>query len=482
MNYKNVKKIIACLCVLSVLFAMKGSDTRARGFCDFYTPVNAGVTGASFSGSSYYNQLDATSQTVYNNIYAAFSGGPANKEIKLDISYRKTVTLVRTKQGLTLSEASGNELEAELTSFLKNAVTPAYLALLYDHPEMSWITNASYGYYYSIKNEDYINIDTNAMTAEVVAKDFTFKFTDVNMDTGDADSIAAALDRAASDMSADMGSAGTTYDRLKVIHDYLCNSISYNTTAANGGYGEAALRIYNTAYSAFYGINGSAKISTLCAGYAKAFKLLCDYYDITCVLVSGTSCDNGNYTPHMWNYVKADGGWYAVDCTWDDQDGRLLHDFFMVGSDTIPEHFTNQSFSESHRPDGNWGAAGYNFNYPTLSSGAYRPGDTTDSSGGGDQPAEPDDTATTEAEALVTATEDTSESITENTSGHDNDSVTIDSITQHSVIESQIPDYPADNNHTEKTEKNRGSFAVLVFLITGLAAGLIIYASNKSKK
>lgn len=57
--------------------------------------------------------------------------------------------------------------------------------------------------------------------------------------------------------------------------------------------------------------------STVCYGYASAFKLLCDRLDLPCWSVGGTSEGIG----HQWNIVRLDGENYIVDCTWDDTTG-----------------------------------------------------------------------------------------------------------------------------------------------------------------
>ena len=76
----------------------------------------------------------------------------------------------------------------------------------------------------------------------------------------------------------------------------------------------------------------------VCEGYAKAFKAICDEYDVPCIIVSGkagTTGDSEEYENHMWNQVKMDyGKWYLVDCTWDDQSTGILTELMLVGSDT----------------------------------------------------------------------------------------------------------------------------------------------------
>ncbi len=88
----------------------------------------------------------------------------------------------------------------------------------------------------------------------------------------------------------------------------------------------------------------------VCQGYSDAIKLLCDYYNIPCVCISGTANGGG----HMWNAVQMDDGkWYFIDCTWDDQESRTYYDFFLVGSQSKNTYFGGAQFSQEHVNDEN---------------------------------------------------------------------------------------------------------------------------------
>jgi len=160
----------------------------------------------------------------------------------------------------------------------------------------------------------------------------------------------------------------TTYDKVKAIHDYVCENVTYAD-------GNISIREYQTPYSFFNDVDGDSKMETVCAGYAKVFKLLCGKYNIPCILVSGEGVNSsGSREPHMWNYVKLSGNWYAVDCTWDDQDksNKLLDDYLLAGSDTVDVNFSKESFSSTHISSGVWSNdESYSFTYPSLSSDKY---------------------------------------------------------------------------------------------------------------
>lgn len=122
------------------------------------------------------------------------------------------------------------------------------------------------------------------------------------------------------------------YSFVKNLHDYLCNNIVYidNDFRCHDAYGAL--------------VEGVA----VCQGYAEAFKLICDYYKIPCVCLTG---DAGG--PHMWNAVQMDDGkWYLMDVTWDDQSHRIYDDFFLIGLNTKDTYFGGNAFNVSHISDG----------------------------------------------------------------------------------------------------------------------------------
>lgn len=131
------------------------------------------------------------------------------------------------------------------------------------------------------------------------------------------------------------------YNFVKSLHDYLCNTIYYPDISSSDYIGNA-----HDAYGVL--VEGRA----VCQGYAEAFKLVCDYYKIPCVTVTGT----GNGGPHMWNAVQMDDGlWYLIDATWNDQTektaAQIFYDFFLVGTDTKDTYYGGNAFSVSHIAD-----------------------------------------------------------------------------------------------------------------------------------
>ena len=152
-------------------------------------------------------------------------------------------------------------------------------------------------------------------------------------------------------------STGNAYADIKMVHDYLVDSIEYADTDSEN-------YIYNI-YGAF--VNKRC----VCEGYAKAFKYLMDAIDIPCVMVIGIATNSeGNTENHAWNYVQINSTWYAIDCTWDDPiivgvgylTNTQKYKYFLKGS---------SEFSSTHQEDGQFTENGKIFAFPSLSISNY---------------------------------------------------------------------------------------------------------------
>ncbi len=147
----------------------------------------------------------------------------------------------------------------------------------------------------------------------------------------------------------------STKNKIKVVHDYLVDSIDYNS--ADGS------NVYNV-YGAL--INKRA----VCEGYARACKYILDDLEIPCIIACGVGENRAGETEsHAWNYVMLDGKWYALDVTWDDP---VVPENFRVSDESRYSYFLKGSdeFFKDHLEDGNIvGEAG--FKYPSLSESDY---------------------------------------------------------------------------------------------------------------
>lgn len=239
----------------------------------------------------YYTQLSANAKKAYATLFSNYRFVPEERII------RKMNALIFTS-------------DVELS---KKDLLDAQMAFVYDHPEVFWVTYFAKS---DVNNVSGVNTGKHYyMYSPVMAYD-------VALCKGDAEAYYGYLNMALNAM--DLKKNDTTYDKVKRIHDYIIKNYSYST------YG--------------YKLNGKTADDTrsvgrmltmkrgCCVGYSKLMKAFCDYYGISCTLVSGTD--------HMWNAIQINGKWYALDVTWDDTDGKQKnskeqYQYFLKGEKTF---------------------------------------------------------------------------------------------------------------------------------------------------
>ena len=118
-------------------------------------------------------------------------------------------------------------------------------------------------------------------------------------------------------------------EKALYLHDLLCFSMEYDHS-----------KIRHNAYNAI--VEGSS----VCIGYAMAYKLLCNRVGVTCEVVESSEIE------HAWNRVIIDGESFYVDCTWDDDGGHYVsHQYFLCSRDSFGHnhHLQTGAFAD------NWG-------------------------------------------------------------------------------------------------------------------------------
>lgn len=107
--------------------------------------------------------------------------------------------------------------------------------------------------------------------------------------------------------------------KLKLIHDYICDTFDYDETLAN-----------NDEYSGYFEpING--KKVMVCQGYSLLAYKMANIMEIPCKIVASEN--------HSWNIVQLeDGLWYHMDCTNDD--------LGIYGKEKIYDNFLKPSLED----------------------------------------------------------------------------------------------------------------------------------------
>ncbi|SEW34429.1 transglutaminase domain-containing protein [[Clostridium] fimetarium] len=167
-------------------------------------------------------------------------------------------------------------------------------------------------------------IDVNVSECEYIYNDYYFaaKFT-----WWTSSSEEAAVNSLVAQMLPSLNQ-GTTYDKIKNVHDYICNIANYSTATLTGAADDFS------AYDALY------KKLAVCQGYALSFQKFMDAMGIEAQIVKGDIDTKLAKGSHAWNIVKLNGAWYCVDCTWDGQDDSTRYDYFLLGAKEYPYGIT----------------------------------------------------------------------------------------------------------------------------------------------
>lgn len=154
---------------------------------------------------------------------------------------------------------------------------------------------------------------------------------------------------------AKIGLTGSDYFKARKLHDWLIEYMEYDSS--------------NLQKASIYGALIEKK--GVCEAYARTYKYILDDIGIENILVTGTATNStGQTEDHMWNYIKLNDKWYAVDVTWDDPivigGGTLSeatkHRYFLKGSaEFFKNHTEKLTISQSGRT----------FSLPTLSIGDF---------------------------------------------------------------------------------------------------------------
>ena len=282
----------------------------------------------------FYNQLDEKSRIIYR----AFE---SNKEQMKTGTYQIELG---TSFSDVLSQSNGQE---KLGEYYQSAIE----AYTYDNAEV----------FYLSPRKMYLNIETTTKGGDSTYNVYINSGSEANYLTEEFNSK-QAIDQAISQIEQVknqilQNKTGNTYEDIKMIHDYLVDTINYDSSLSKQN-------IYN-----IYG--ALVNRECVCEGYARAFKYLLDELDIPCVMIIGIATNSqGETENHAWNYVQLNGAWYAVDTTWDDPvvvgggtaSEESKYKYFLVGREVM---------DQDHSPSGQFTDDGKIFSYPNLSNTNY---------------------------------------------------------------------------------------------------------------
>lgn len=293
----------------------------------------------------YGNQLDGTARTVYDAMVAQYVNSGLTGELTIELSNPVTFQTLGTPNGSGGLVWNSSE-NAEYQQKIGYSMQAAYDAFIYDYPQVFWMNTFYYSTSISFSGGQGSYTGKAAKIRLIPAETYEGA-------SGETDQFKSAVAAAVTELN--LQSGASEYEKVKAVHDYLCEKLVYGNE--NKTYAHSAAGVF---------LKDGVVV---CEGYAKAFKILCGQLGIECVLIVGNTESGG----HMWNYVRMDdGNWYLADTTWDDSEaGGASTGYFLAGSNTVG--FYQTPIFEERTIYTNFSGAVYTnyFTGPVLNAEAY---------------------------------------------------------------------------------------------------------------
>ncbi len=306
----------------------------------------------------FYDQLSAGAKKIYDAMWDMYSKGVMQDG-------RSSYDL--TANGAADRETVRRYLNNDRTLF--NDFAAAKDAFDLEHPEV-WYLDSTY---LCLRTADVGGGEYHAYLGPGVRDDYYVSGvkdkTDVLQKTKELDAAVAAIVNGAKNQDfGGLSESDRVVKQVKYVHDQVTKTISYRfeTDCAQGNQG-----YIRTVYAL-------VTHEGVCESYSRSIQLILNRLGIPCVLVHGIQ-NSGTPEMHMWNLVKIQGSWYAIDATWDDPvkyikgtgqlaghdrglDGRENRTYFLVGAETIAQDWL---------PSGIVSTSGVEFKYPELALNGY---------------------------------------------------------------------------------------------------------------
>ena len=331
----TVKKLIALAAVLALLLSVLTGCLDE----DFYDQLNdlleyelsdyLGDPGATdgygdTDGGSFVKPSGKTPvpAAVFEESYTYYYDLLTAKEKEL---YDGLVRSVKDGSGYVGFSGYNTQNAADM-----NAVSRAATAFLYDRCELFTVDDV---YYYTDGGTLYLSPKNQEYWEYMSSLDKYQKAFDEKVDK-----VVAEIEK----------NCSNDYEKALYAHDYLVKNAFYDHDAVDEvmNYPTSYSPVHDLIFSAYGAlVNGQC----VCAGYAKAYKVLLDRLGIPCVYVVGWGDVVRSDVGHAWNRIVLDGESYYVDITWDDclenkgSDGRfqysgtVLHNYFNVTTDELEQ-------------------------------------------------------------------------------------------------------------------------------------------------
>ncbi len=260
--------------------------------------IYQGQSGYIYNNRHYYNSLNEYSKAIYNALEKNIENlKQGNYRINIDYEFNAL-----------LNDTNG-------AKELENSYHDAVNALNLDVPHLFYIDFSKM----SLSIEKTTTLFNTTYKLYIDSDKLPNYFAD-GFNTSEA--VKAAADQIANAKSiAKTGATGSSYFKARKLHDWIIDNMEYD-----GKSNQKA-----TVYGALVEKKG------VCESYARTYKYILDEFGIENILVTGKATNSSGKTEdHMWNYIKLNDKWYAVDVTWDDP--------IIIGGGTLSEATKHKYF------------------------------------------------------------------------------------------------------------------------------------------
>lgn len=247
-----------------------------------------------------------TNDTAIGSYAVSYVGSSLNRfvsyyEATISIIYEKEVTEINSIVNVTYV----NEIEPVIKNVLDNCLSSVAIRTSGDYVNIESFDTILNKVYYSdpqlIVSMPIMNVTEHT---DSIGKGRIYE---VTMEYQNSDEIMLGMRSAfktiLEQLSYELEDTDDKDYLLYQLCTYLAGRTEYTGSVTDEEFDQFALE--NTAYGALYRGEASSE------GFAMAMKLLCDWYEIECQVVTGRY-DN---RIHAWNMINVDGDWYHFDIT-----------------------------------------------------------------------------------------------------------------------------------------------------------------------
>lgn len=135
-----------------------------------------------------------------------------------------------------------------------------------------------------------------------------------------------------------IASAQTDTEKIRAIHDYVANLVSYDYDA-----------LINDKYknNLMDALSVLERPLTVCSGYSNLTAALIRASGIRVRVVHGKALVKTGFMDHAWNEVLINSNWKSLDVTWDDVD-QIRYDYFLKNESEIAFDHRKESVMEQY--------------------------------------------------------------------------------------------------------------------------------------